>query len=132
MSASVRWHPEEQRRDDGSVRNVRSAWLVADGDGSDDGESQTRYLAYLGNRPQVTKQLREECEVLYPEIKIDWVEVARAIENPPPVVAPDLEALDIASDFHHRHYHPLETKKNSRGLRRKSRRFFGRCLVPTK
>ena len=91
MSASVRWHPEEQRRDDGSVRNVRSAWLVADG--SDDGESQTRYLAYLGNRPQVTKQLREECEVLYPEIKIDWVEVARAIEKPPPVVAPDLEAL---------------------------------------
>ena len=91
MPASVRWDPEEQRRDDGSVRRVRSAWLVADV--NEDGESHTRYLAYLGNRPQVTKQLREECEVLYPEIKIDWIRVTRALENPSPVVAPDLEAL---------------------------------------
>ena len=69
MCASVRWHPEEQRRDDGSVRTVRSAWLVADVTEHED--SQTRYLAYLGNRPQVTKQLREEFKALYPEIRID-------------------------------------------------------------
>ncbi len=90
MTASVRWHPEEQRRPDGSVRQVQAAWLVAQ-----DAEtpSKPRYLAYLGNHPRVTRQLQEECQFLYPEVEVDWRAVARALEQPPPLQRLDLESL---------------------------------------
>ncbi len=90
MSASVRWHPEEQRNPDGSVRRVQAAWLVAE---ATEAEPRRRYLAYLGNNPHVTQQVRDECQVLYPEIEIDWGAVARALEQPPPIEGLDLETL---------------------------------------
>ena len=90
MPASVRWHPEEQRNPDGSVRRVQAAWLVAEPTAA---EPRPRYLAYLGNSPHVTQQVREECQVLYPEVRIDWTAVAQALEHPPPIEGLDLETL---------------------------------------
>ena len=91
MPASVRWHTEEQTKEDGRVRRVQAAWLVADV--ADEGETRTRYLAYLGNRPHVTQQLRDEWQILYPDIEIDWADVISALENPPPMEAISLEDL---------------------------------------
>ena len=90
MPASVRWHPEEQHNSDGSVRRVQAAWLVAEPTNT---EPRPRYLAYLGNNPHVTQQVRDECQVLYPEIEIDWGAVADALEHPPPIEGLDLETL---------------------------------------
>ncbi len=90
MPASVRWHPEEQRNPDGSVRRVQAAWLVAE---PTEAEPRRRYLAYLGNSPHLTQQVRDECQVLYPEVEIDWGAVARALEHPPPIEGLDLETL---------------------------------------
>ena len=90
MPASVRWHPEEQRNPDGSVRRVLAAWLVAEPTVE---EPRPRYLAYLGNNPHVTRQVQDECQVLYPEVQIDWTAVAQALEHPPPIEGLDLETL---------------------------------------
>ena len=90
MPASVRWHPEEQRNPDGSVRRVLAAWLVAEPTAE---EPRPRYLAYLGNNPHVTRQVQDECQVLYPEVQIDWTAVAQALEHPPPIEGLDLETL---------------------------------------
>ena len=91
MPASVRWHTEELTKENGSVRRVQSAWLVADV--ADEGETKTRYLAYLGNQPHVTQQLRDECEILYPDTEIDWVDVMSALESPPPMEIISLELV---------------------------------------
>ena len=91
MPASVRWHTEELTKENGRARRVQAAWLVADV--ADEGETRTRYLAYLGNRPHVTQQLRDECQILYPDIEIDWADVISALENPPAMEAISLEDL---------------------------------------
>lgn len=91
MPASVRWHTEELAKENGTVRRVQAAWLVADL--ADERERRTRYLAYLGNQPHVTQQLRDECGILYPEIEIDWVDVTCALESPPPIEEISLEDL---------------------------------------
>jgi hypothetical protein len=72
----LRWVDEEVDSATGP-RRVRAAWLVHD-DGLGDGP---RFLAYLGQRPEVTPQLIEEVESLYPDVAVSWDAVRRQLEG---------------------------------------------------
>ena len=121
MSASVRWHPEEHRGPDGTVRQLQAAWLVACVAGTAGRPAQQRYLAYLGVRPRVTPELACECQVLYPEIEIDWDRVREAVRHPPPVAPLSLDelALHRTEAALAQRYQPADVEyRIGRGLRR--------------
>lgn len=97
MSALIRWHAEERRDADGTARQVQAAWLVAEVPAAEDQPATTRYLAYLGHHPRVTEELTRECDVLYPELEIDWDAVGASMERPP--FPTDTSSDDLAIDW---------------------------------
>lgn len=80
MSVHLRWRMEERKLPNGSVRNVRVAWVVGEPDNGD--EEGVRFLAYMGPNPLVTSQSKREFETLYPEVQMDWESLAEEIGRP--------------------------------------------------
>lgn len=95
MTAFLRWHVEEWPAPGGATRRVRIAWLVSEAPNTEEAPPRLRYLAYLGERPRITREMANECEVLYPEIPFDW-DALRADAESPPESAVDLSLEEIA------------------------------------
>ena len=79
LRADVRWHEEEVPKPAGGGSYVRQvAWIV----GKDSDGGSLRYLAYLGANATITKDLRLEFGVLYPDVDVDWQKLESLVEKP--------------------------------------------------
>lgn len=75
--AYIKWYEERASTETGSHRAMRVAWLVRDI--VDRLGERQQMLAYLGERPLVTRDLMWEVSELYPELAVDWEEVQRQL-----------------------------------------------------
>lgn len=78
--AYVKWYEEDAEEDAGAEprpRRIKAAWLVRDV--IDHYGERQEVLAYLGRRPAVTAALQEEVAALYPDVRVDWQAVRRAL-----------------------------------------------------
>ena len=81
MQARLVWYREQRTLPNGRERMVRVAWIVAED--PEHADATPRHLAYLGADPTITDRLREEFAALYPDIDVDWEELARSAEINP-------------------------------------------------
>jgi hypothetical protein len=72
----VKW-VEEEVPGAGGQRRARAAWLVRDL--LDEFGERQEFLVYLGERPAVTPELKEEVAAVYPDTVFDWPAIERAL-----------------------------------------------------
>jgi len=90
MGVQVEWRGEERTLPSGKMRTIRVAWLI-DKD-SDELQSSSRFLAYLGADPTITTQFKEEFHELYPQLDINWDTIEETLASP----RTDLKAISLS------------------------------------